>query len=250
MRIKVGSKLARTALETSRWGGLSVAAALFLGTCSVDIAAATTITYSSYTWIGDDIQINSPNHIFGGAGQITLDTSSGNILAWCLDVTDYLLSSGTYSVSTPATLPQLSAAQDAVIGSLIVEGNALLAGQGINGYNKDDISTAVQIAIWQTEYGASFSYTPINSSVTQLVQDFLLPSGKWSYENYFTATFETLNPPNGTANQVLAMDPVPGPVAGAGLPGLLFAAGGFLARWRSRRRGLAEVAVGRLKATI
>jgi hypothetical protein len=219
---------------------LSVAAALFLGTCSVDIAAATTITYNGYTWIGDDIQINSPNHIFGGAGQITLDTSSGNILAWCLDVSDYLLSSGTYSVSTPATLPQLSAAQDAVIGSLIVEGNALLAGQGINGYNKNDISTAVQIAIWQTEY-SSFLYTPINSSVTQLVQDFLSPSGQWSYENYFTATFETLNPPSGTANQVLAMDPVPGPVAGAGLPGLVFAAGGFLAHRRSRRR---------LKATI
>jgi hypothetical protein len=162
----------------------------------VDSASATTISYTGYSWIGDDIQILVPNNIYGGAGQITLDTANGPVLAWCLDVSTYLLSQATYSVGTPATV-SLNATQTEVIASLIVEGNTLLAGSGVSGYNKNDISAAVQVAIWEEEYGASFNYQIDSSSLTStqfsgLVADFLSSSttdDPLSYTNYLTRTY-------------------------------------------------------------
>lgn len=156
---------------------------------SAKSASATTFSYDSLSVTNErTIQITSPNNIFGGMGQITLNGSGLNvgqsILAWCLDVTTYLTTSGSYQ-TTPLTTagaggvnPSLTGTQIGQIGSLISHGNAVVSGSA-------DASAAIQLAIWTTEYGSHFSYAPgsVSSSVTSLVTSYLAnvaSGGAWS----------------------------------------------------------------------
>lgn len=156
---------------------------------SAKSASATTFTYGSISVANEQtVQITSPNNIFGGMGQITLNGSGPNIgqsiLAWCLDVTTFLTTSGSYRTSPLTTAgagganPSLTSAQIGQIGSLIAHGNALISGP-------TDASAAIQLAIWTTEYGAGFSYAPgsVSSSVRGLVTAYLAnvaSGGAWS----------------------------------------------------------------------
>lgn len=90
----------------------------------------------------------------GGSGQIILQTPSGPVDAWCVDIATFLQASGTYALGAPPppAAPLLTLAQIAQIGGLIKYGDANVG----TGY---DYSSATQLAIWTIEYaGTGFSY--------------------------------------------------------------------------------------------
>ena len=248
---------------------LELAGVALLGLWGVDTAGAVaTVTYTGISGPppGDDVSISAPNNVAGIAGQIVLTgvTLSGvtgapsPFVAWCVDIYDYLNDFGTYTVGTPGSaadhnsaLDGLSAANISKIGGLMVEGNNLLK-NGLTGafssYNKNDVSAAVQVAIWSIEYGSSFAYK-INTSgrlnapgtsnpgsglgsFGYLVSLLTTDAGTSSWSTIYSLNNNSLN------NQELGFVPVPGPTVGAGTPGMALLAFGGLLLWHRRQRAV------------
>jgi hypothetical protein len=148
---------------------LPVVAALVAGG---NVASATTYNYSSYSVTNEQtIQITGPHNVFGGMGQVVLHGSSPNIgvnlTVWCLDIYDWLQNSGTYNSGILSLNPggsqfvTLSALQQNEIASLALHGNAHI-GDSFN------TSAAIQLAIWEIEYGNTFTFTGVSSAVQNL----------------------------------------------------------------------------------
>ena len=142
--------VAKTLLRRS--AAVFATAVALLGAAGIDSASAD-VTYTSYTWTGDVVQITGPGeNITGGSGQIQLHTTTGStVLAWCLDIFDWLQNSGTYSVTANGPINGVSnPAEGGHIGALMLEGNQLIAankGMTVDGYNFSvaDESAAIQL---------------------------------------------------------------------------------------------------------
>jgi hypothetical protein len=148
-----------------------------LTTTSLAMASVTTLNYSSYTVIGDDITITGPETLYGIAGQIQMTTSKGVLDVWCIDVSVYLQNTGDFDEGTLHTgllgLPtDITQTQLGEMGALISHGDMLVA-RPPAGFNQSDVSAAIQIAIWSVENGNAFTYDPVNPVVTSLTAQYI-----------------------------------------------------------------------------
>ena len=172
-----------------RWCRSWVIALSVLAGCSfeVRVAHATTFQYDSYGTINaQTINVVSPTVGYGEMGQLILNgagPNSGQTLpTWCLDVSVYLTTSGTYTLGPLTTAgaggsnPALTTEQISEIGSLM-----------LNGLSSDtNSSAATQLAIWMLEYGSEFSYSGVSSAVTALALTYesnVMPGGEWYCPN-------------------------------------------------------------------
>jgi hypothetical protein len=212
---------------------MPVAAVIIATMFSAERASAATVHYTSISVIGESIHITHPDDVRGEAGQITLKGVTGlgsttSLVAWCLDVFDFLKNSSTFTGGGPL------ANTSNLIGGLMQEGNNYIAnGSTLNvgghTFNTHDISAATQVAIWSVEYGAAFSYSSIGASNSHF-GDLVSYLEQHATPN---VAYWTLNE---RGNQTLGtLDPVPGPIVGAGLPGLILASTGLLGWWRRKR---------------
>lgn len=234
-------------MRCRRLAGLVVAAFL----AAPEFASAATFTYGSYN-VADPQNINilTPNNVVGAAGQITLVGAGANtgqtLKAWCLDVFTYLTNSNTYQISSLTTAgaggsnPALSATQLAQIGALMVNGGALVG-------SATDVSAAVQLAIWRTEYGAGFTYSGLSAAVTNLANLYLANvanGGIWSGTSYAVTLLsasgdQTLGYASGEQNGELTPTPLPAAwlLMMTGVAGI-----GYVARRRRKTDGPAAIA--------
>jgi len=144
---------------------------------SFAMASVTTLSYSSYTVIGDDITITGPETLYGIAGQIQMTTTTGILDVWCIDVSVYLQNTGDFSVGTLHTgllgIPtDITETQLGELGALIAHGDLLVASPPA-GFTQSDVSAAIQIAIWSVENGKAFTYDPVNAVVTSLTAQYI-----------------------------------------------------------------------------
>jgi hypothetical protein len=201
-------------------------------------AFAGTLYYDHYGWVGDAVQIETPNWIYGGAGQIQLYSKGGKLLAdaWCLDVSNYLQEPqlgglvGAQPFTTEPGFPTggLNATQLNVVEHLVHDGDYAMAHGG-----SADQSAAYQIAIWSEEYGTGFSYGDIG--IGGLVSADLLAAGSEAWGKGLKPNFDFLVPINPEVSQTLITESfaAPEPSTWAMLLmgfGLLGAAG-----WRKAR---------------
>jgi hypothetical protein len=158
------------------WATAAVTIAAVIGT--VAPASATLITYDSYTVVNNqNVTINYPGISPGpyGSGQINM-YQGGNLVAatWCVDVTHDLFGSGQWNVVNAVNNGGMSNIDNGGgTGQLLSwqtlgEMGALAAYGNMNIGSDPNLSSAIQLAIWDVEYGAAISTTSSNPTVQAL----------------------------------------------------------------------------------
>ena len=181
----------RWGIKSLGMGVIAVAVAAVIGVIApVSKASAGTVVLSdNWSGIGDNgITVNAGGESYSGypigpqAVQITSDGTTYNVLAWCIDFTHNIGVPGTYSDYTlvPLTPDGLNSVKSSLntpqpfglltsgpggtpnqtlineIGYLMDLGNTLLPSPPADA--KNDIGSAIQIAIWELLYPTTVQY--------------------------------------------------------------------------------------------
>ena len=124
-------------------------------------AVASPMTYTGYTVLNNQtVTLSDPSlgvNEAGGSGQITFtgtNTAGGTLSTWCVDIKDFLLGSGSLDQGTTLALASTNS-----INALLANATPLLAGNY-------DASSALQVAIWETEYGSALTVSGPSSMMT------------------------------------------------------------------------------------
>ena len=219
---------------------LALAAVLLAGTALTALPAKADYHMDDFSMApgAQTVQITSPINLAVSAGQIVLHSAAdGDLTVFCLDLTDLLFKPYTFNetVYTGGNLPGLpagglDASQRRQIASLIAFG-LTVSPDG----NSD---AATQLAIWKTEYGAGFSDTGLSLSLSTKVALLLADSANGGLIDCPACELHILSDAVTAPNQALAfvVVPVPAPLAGAGIPGLVAACAGLFGFNLRRRR--------------
>ncbi len=147
----------------------AMAAAVFAGSRQ---AAHANVAYTSYSVLNNQnvtITLQTGSEL-GGSGQVTLNgitndgVSGASLKTWCVDVYDDLQDGGVFSsVSQHASTDPLFGKIDALISHATPQ----LLGQDYNA------SAAMQVAIWEVEYGSAVSVSSWTPGVDALATTYV-----------------------------------------------------------------------------
>lgn len=153
---------------------------------AVSLALATPAVAGPFTIYDIELPLNNTLTINGPSapgsfyvGQQVLTTSIGTIDAWCIDIyhDDHVgggqsVMYATGPITTNNAIPiavALTADQITEIRALVNYGDVLLANHKTA---SNDVSAAIQLAIWEVEYGTTFSYDG-NATFNNLVSSYV-----------------------------------------------------------------------------
>lgn len=131
---------------------LLLAAVCFSGVAAAP-ALAGSVTYTGYSVLNNQtVTLNDTsvgvNNEQGGSGEIALsgtNTAGGMLAAWCVDILHMLQGSGTFASGALET------------GTFANAFNALVTNVTPMLGSNNDASSALQVAIWQEEYGSGLT---------------------------------------------------------------------------------------------
>jgi hypothetical protein len=200
---------------------------VLLGVACAGLAHANTITGSLYRVTEATSQDAIPGNVPAGTADVTFSVNSHfSFSAADATISAWLASSGAFNIlqNTPGTLASLM--DNGSVGTLVnFTGNVSVTnGQTFTVTHDDGLTLIIG--------GINLGFNPGPTAPVTTLATYSGPTGNFPFQLVYGECCE------GAA--VLQVDlpfaAVPGPIAGAGLPGLIFASGGLLGWWRRRKK--------------